>query len=63
MNATAMKVVSGTIIFFAVALKRKRSNVRVDRAVRIHSSLAGPMTMQNAQPPLRSNDLLCRACS
>ncbi|HEY6120772.1 MAG TPA: hypothetical protein VIV66_12500 [Pyrinomonadaceae bacterium] len=37
------------------------SNARVDRAARFHSSRAGPMMIQNAQPPLRSNDLLCGA--
>jgi hypothetical protein len=36
-------------------------HIAVDRAARFHSSLAGPIMMQNAQPPLRSNDLLCRA--
>jgi hypothetical protein len=33
-------------------------NDRANRARRIHSSLAGAIKMQNAQPPLPSNDLL-----
>src|SRR6266542_554642 len=42
---------------------RKLSNVRVDRAARIHSSCAGPFKLQNRLPPLRSNDLLYAAVS
>src|ERR1700730_12559718 len=33
-------------------------HIAVDRAARIHSTFAGRMMMQNAQPPLRSNDVL-----
>jgi hypothetical protein len=32
-------------------------HIAVDRAARFHSTFAAPMMMQNAQPPLRSNDL------
>src|SRR5437868_5327690 len=33
-------------------------NGRVDAAARIQSSIAGPIKLQNTQPPLASNDLL-----
>jgi hypothetical protein len=37
---------------------KKKSNVRVDRAARVHSTFAAPGLMRNASPPLRSNELL-----
>src|SRR5215203_2766572 len=36
----------------------KASNVRVDAAAQIQSSIAGPVMMRNTLPPLASNDLL-----
>jgi hypothetical protein len=35
-----------------------KHNVGVDRAARIHSSIAEPVMMRNTLPPLASNDLL-----
>src|SRR5258706_1873063 len=45
---------------FASLLKAARDNVRVDAAGRIQSSIAGPIILRKALPPLASNDLLGR---
>jgi hypothetical protein len=50
---------SMNLLFITSPQEEKQHNDRVDRAARFQSTFTGPMMMQNAQPPLRSNDLLC----
>ncbi|HEU0045986.1 MAG TPA: hypothetical protein VFQ43_00105 [Nitrososphaera sp.] len=42
----------------APGAKNGVSNVRVDAAARIQSSIAGPIKLRNTLPPLASNDFV-----